>query len=768
MEMTMRTASSRAFVILVVVIAALTWSLRGNAQRPSTPAGRSGQVAAAPAGGFIASTKNGDWPAYTGDTRGTRYSPLAQITAANFKDLEVAWRFKTDNLGTRPEYKLEGTPLAVNGIVYTTAGTRRAVIALDGATGELMWVHRYPEGKRGALAPRGLSGRGLAYWTDGRGDERIIYFTPGYRMIALDAKTGQPIKTFGKDGVVDLKVGMVYGDGKQIDLETGEIGIHSTPTVVHNTILVGSAMKEGMTVKTSNNTKGNARAFDVRTGKLIWTFNTIPRPGEEGGDTWLNNSWAINGNTGVWTQISVDEELGLVYLPVESPTSDYYGAKRPGNNLYGESLVCVDLATGKKKWHFQFVHHPIWDHDMSSAPLIADVNVNGRPRKVVAVPSKQAWLWVFDRVTGEPIWPIVEKPVPKGDVPGEWYSPTQPHPPEALMYGRNAVTFPDDLIDFTPELRAQATKQIERYRYNNGVVYTPPMVGDVNGLLGSITMGAANGGTNWPGGGYDPEDHVAYAMASTATIAAESVAPPPPGFSDLEYQAGVVGQVFRERLAAGDGAYADSPQRPVNAGRGGQRPGGSAAAISAAGGTAVGPPVEAGRGAGQAAPAAGQGQGRGAGRGGGAGEGAGLTVQGLSILKPPYGVLAAMDLDKGVIKWRVPHGETPDAVRNHPLLKGMNIPKTGQSGSVGLVITKTLVVLGDSQFTTTESHPRGAMLRAYDKATGKEAGALFIPAPQSGSPMTYLARGKQYIIVAVSGGPYSGEYISFALPDDAR
>ena len=725
----MRTASSRAFVIFGLVVAALAWNLRLAGQAPS--------------GGFVASTKNGNWPAYTGDTRGSRYSPLSQITAANFNDLEVAWRFKTDNLGSRPEFKLEGTPIVVNGILYATAGTRRSVIALDGATGELMWVHRYPEGTRGSNAPRQLSGRGLAYWTDGRGDERIIYVTPGYRMIALDAKTGQPVKTFGKDGVVDLKVGVVYGEGKPIDLETGEIGLHSTPTVVRDTILVGSAMKEGMTVRTSNNTKGLARAFDARTGKLIWTFNTIPKPSEPGGDTWLNNSWAINGNTGVWTQITVDEELGLVYLPVESPSSDYYGGKRPGNNLYGESLVCVDLATGRKKWHFQFVHHPIWDHDMSSAPLIADVTIAGRPRKVVAVPSKQAWLWVFDRVTGEPIWPIEEKPVPKGDVPGEWYSPTQPHPPAALMYGHNSVHFPDDLIDFTPELRAQAEKQIARYRYVNDAVYVPPMVGDVNGLLGAITMGAANGGTNWPGGGYDPDTHTVFAMAATATIAAESVAPPPAGFSDLAYQAGVVGQEFRERLAAGTGSYADAPSQSGSRG-GGQGRGGAA---------------------GQAGGGQGRGQG-GRGAGGGGSEG-GLTVQGLSILKPPYGVLAAIDLEQGAIKWRVPHGETPDAVRNHAALKGMKIPRTGQSGSVGLAITKTLVVLGDSQFTTTESHPRGAMLRAYDKTTGKEVGAVFIPAPQSGSPMTYMAKGKQYIVVAVSGGPYSGEYISFALPDEA-
>ncbi|HET7620180.1 MAG TPA: PQQ-binding-like beta-propeller repeat protein [Vicinamibacterales bacterium] len=731
----MRIAPRSAFGFVFVLAGIAAWT--GLPTAGQSPGG----------GGFVASTANGDWPSYTGDTRGSRFSPLSQITADNFNDLEVAWRFKTDNLGSRPEYKLEGTPIAVNGVIYATAGTRRAVIALDGATGELMWVHRYPEGARGANAPRQLSGRGLAYWTDGRGDERIIYVTPGYRLIALDAKTGQPVKTFGKDGVVDLKVGVVYGDGKPIDLETGEIGLHSAPTVVKDTILVGSAMKEGMTVRTSNNSKGLARAFDARTGRLIWTFKTIPKPDEEGGDTWLNNSWAINGNTGVWTQISVDEELGLVYLPVESPTSDYYGGKRPGNNLYGESLVCVELATGKKRWHFQFVHHPIWDHDMSSAPLIADVTIDGRPRKVVAVPSKQAWLYVFDRVTGEPIWPIEEKSVPKGDVPGEWYAPTQPHPPAALMYGRNSVTFPDDLIDFTPELRAQAEKQIARYRYYNGVVYNPPMVGNVDGLLGAITMGAANGGTNWPGGGYDPETHTVFAQANTSSIAAESVAPPPEGFSDLPYQAGVVGENFRERLAAGTGTYADAPPRATR----GRQDGGAPSAT----------PGAAGRGA--AAASAGNGSGRG-GRSGG--RGGGLTVEGLSILKPPYGVLAAIDLDKGAIRWRVPHGDTPDAVRNSPLLKGRDIPKTGQGGSVGLVITRTLVVLGDPQFTTTPEHPRGAMLRAYDKATGKEVGALFIPAPQSGSPMTYMAKGRQFIVVAVSGGPYSGEYIAFALPND--
>src|SRR5213596_688709 len=405
------------------------------------------------------STRNGDWPHYNADIRGSRYSPLDQINADTFGKLEVAWRFKTDNLGTFPEYKLEGTPLAIKGVLYTTAGTRRDVIALDGRTGEVIWVHSMREGKRAAVSPRQLSGRGVSYWTDGRGDERIVYVTTGYRLVELNAKTGAPVASFGKDGVVDLKVGVVKGQGEQIDLETGEIGVHSTPLVVKDVIVVGSAMREGATVSTHNNTKGLARAFDAKTGKELWKFNTIPRPGEFGNDTWEGESWAINGNVGVWTQITVDEELGLVYLPVETPSSDYYGGHRPGNNLFAETLVCVDLKTGQRKWHFQLVHHPIWNFDMSSAPILADITVNGRAIKAVAVPGKQAFLWVFDRVTGQPVWPIEERPVPQSDVPGEKTSPTQPFPTRPPAYARQSIGI-DDLIDFTPQLREQARQVV--------------------------------------------------------------------------------------------------------------------------------------------------------------------------------------------------------------------------------------------------------------------------------------------------------------------
>ncbi len=677
------------------------------------------------------STKNGEWPYYTADLKGTKYSPLDQINASNFNQLEVAWRFKTDNFGTRPEYKLEGTPVMVKGVLYTTAGTRRSVVALDGKTGEVIWSYSLREGQRAAIAPRQLSGRGVSYWTDGKGDDRVVFVTTGYRMVELNAHTGQPVSTFGKNGIIDLKEGMVKGTGQQIDLETGEAGLHSTPLVVKDVVIVGSSFKEGMTVVTHNNTKGNVRAFDVRTGKLLWTFNTIPRPGEFGNETWENGSWATNGNTGVWTQMTVDEDLGLVYLPVETPTSDFYGGHRPGNNLFAESLVCVDLKTGKRKWHFQVVHHPIWDYDLSSAPILADINVNGKAIKAVALPSKEAFLYVFDRVTGEPVWPIEERPVPQSDVPGEKTSPTQPFPTKPPAYARQYVKIPDDLIDFTPELRAQAKDNVARYK--TGPMFLPPIVGDGKGLLGALTLGTASGGTNWPGAGYDPETHIVYAQANQSALFPISLRTPPEGFSDIQYVMGRNDTDFRVSEGPGFGTAADAPQQPRPAAA---KPKPAAAKPAAA----PAPPPTTAAGA--------------------------LTVQGLSILKPPYAVISAINLDRGDMQWQVPYGETPDVVRNHPALRGMNIPNTGQPGSVGLVVTKTLVVLGDSQITTTPSHPRGAMLRAYDKATGREVGAVLMPAPQSGSPMTYSVDGRQYIVVAVSGGAYSGEYIAYSLPSN--
>jgi quinoprotein glucose dehydrogenase len=381
------------------------------------------------------------------------------------------------------------------------------------------------------------------------------------------------------------------------------------------------------------------------------------------------------------------------------------------------------MKTGVRKWHFQFVHHPLWNWDMTSAPILADITVNGRAVKAVAVGSKQGWLYVFDRVTGQPVWPIEERPVPQSDVPGEKTAATQPHPPDKLQYARNYLKVPEDLIDFTPELRAKALETLKRYRVIPSA-FSPPMLGDANGTLGAIISGTA---TNWPGGAYDPETQTAF-MPAGNTVGARTLVAPPGEFSDIRYVSGIAGRQFREVLGPGDCCAADAPQTAERA-RQARNPGSGPAPAAFPGGVPL--------------------------------------VDGLPIQKPPYGLLAAIDLNKGEVKWQTPHGDTPDVVRNNEALKGLNIPKTGQAqtSGVGPMVTKTLVIMGDPISTTVPGRARGAMLRAYDKATGQQVGAVLMPAQQSGNPMTYMVDGKQYIVVAVSGGSYSGEYLAFRLPD---
>jgi quinoprotein glucose dehydrogenase len=667
-----RTLRTRALV-LVALAALTTVSLRG-------------QTGAA----------KGEWRTYGGDLGHTRYSALDQITPANFSKLEVAWRFKTDNLGPRLEFNLQSTPLMVGGRLYSTGGTRRAVVALDAATGELQWVHSEDEGARGSAAPRQLSGRGLAYWTDGK-EERILYVTPGYRLVALNARTGNRVSSFGSDGIVDLKADL----DSSMDLSTGPVGLHATPIIAGDVVLIGAAFETGANPRSKSNIKGAVRAFDARTGKRLWMFKTIPEPGEVGSETWQDDSWAYTGNTGVWAQISVDLELGMAYLPVELPTHDYYGGTRPGDNLFAESLVAVDLKTGVRKWHFQLVHHGIWDMDIPCAPILADITVNGKTIKAVAQPSKQGFLYVFDRVTGQPIWPIEERAVPQGDVPGERYSKTQPFPTKPAAYSRQGLAI-DDLIDFTPELRAEAVKAIEKYKI--GPIFTPPVVSKAEGPIAVLQMASQAAATNWPGGSYDPETRILYVQSQSA-VATLGLVPPPPGAApDVRYHQGTV-------LS------------------GARTSGGSGSAAGAAGGAVTAP-----------------------------------TVQGLPLIKPPYGQINAISLDTGDILWQVPHGETPDNIKNHPALKGLNIPRTGRPGIAGTLVTRTLLISGEPGFGVTATGQRGAMLRAYDKKTGAEVGTVYMPAPQTGSPMTYMLNGRQYIVVAISGGTYSGELLALRLP----
>ena len=674
----------------------------------------------------------GEWTTYGGDLANTRYSPLDQINKDNFNKLEVAWRFKTDALGPRPEYNFESTPLMVDGIVYSTAGTRRAVVALDAATGELLWMHGEHEGKRGEAAPRQLSGRGLAYWSDGR-EGRIVYVTPGYRMIALDAKTGIPVPSFGARGVVDLKA----DDDQPIDLETGEMGLHATPIVARDVIVVGAAHLPGGAPKSRIHEKGFVRGYDARTGKRLWIFHTIPLAGEYGNDTWEKDSWSYTGNAGVWAQMTVDEETNTVFLPVELPTGDYYGGHRPGNGLFGESLVAVDLKTGQRKWHFQLVHHGIWDMDIPCAPILADITVDGRPIKAVAQPTKQGWLYVFDRTTGKPVWPIEERPVPKGDVPGEWYSPTQPFVTRPPAYERQGVSV-DDLIDFTPALHEEALKLASRYKL--GPIFTPPVVSKWEGPLATLMLPNATGGANWQGGAFDPETKMFYIFTNTA-VTPLGLVKPDASRSDFDWIQGTARN-----------PNAPSPA-PSGRGRGSSEGGGPVVSEGGRGATVIseaGAPVPAGGGGG------------GGGRGGEGGPS--LNVQGLPIIKPPYGRITAIDLNTGTMAWQIAHGDTPDNIRNHPALKGLDIPRTGRQGRIGVLVTKTLTIAGEGGFATTPNG-RGAMLRAYDKATGRDVGAVFMPAPQTGSPMTYMHNGRQYIVLAIAGQGFSAELIAFRLPN---
>jgi len=619
---------------------------------------------------------NGEWRTYGGDLGSTRYAPLDRIDAGNFNTLEVAWRFKTDILGPRPDYNYQATPLMVDGVLYTTAGSRRNAVAIDAATGELLWMYRLAEGERGAAAPRLLSGRGVAYWTDGQGDARIFLVTIGYQLVALDAKTGRPVSTFGHDGIVDLKQNL----DQVVDPLDGGIGLNSAPVVARDLVIVGAAHEPGAAPRSRENVKGFVRAFDVRTGERRWIFHTIPSPGEFGNETWEDDSWAYSGNTGMWAPFSVDEELGMVYLPVEQSTGDYYGGHRPGNNLFTETLVAADLETGRRIWHYQLVHHGIWDYDIPCAPILADIVVDGRAIKAVAQPSKQGWLYVFDRETGEPVWPIEERPVEQSTVPGERTSPTQPFPTKPPPFELQGVQL-KDLIDFTPALKAEAEEIASRFKL--GPIFTPPTVRDENGKIGMVFV---PNGANWPGGSYDPETGIVYVFSHTLTRVLSLINDP--ARSDMNF------------ISVG------------------------------AGGGAVG----------------------------------GLTVQGLPFVKPPWGRITAIDLNKGEIVWQVAHGETPDAVRNHPALEGVTIPRTGRTGPIGTLTTRTLVISGEGGFFTTPSGQRGAMLRAYDKATGENVGEVYLPAPQTGSPMTYMLDGKQYVVVAVGGGTVSAELLAFALP----
>jgi quinoprotein glucose dehydrogenase len=455
-------------------------------------------------------TNDGEWRVYGGDPGHTRYAGLDQIDASNVGDLEVVWRWTGRNFGPNPNIRSSTTPLMVDGVLYATAGMRRAVVAIDAGTGETLWTWSLREDERLSVAPRPNPGRGVGYWEDGRGNARILVVTPGYHMAALDASTGVPVAEFGRDGIVDLMEGHRARDG--IDL-VGTIGSSSPPTIVGDVVVVGSAHHVGFQPPSRANTPGDIRGFNVRTGELIWTFKTIPEAGELGVDTWQDDSWTYTGNAASWAPISFDPETGYVFVPTEAPTGDFYGGHRPGSNLFSTSLLVLDSRTGERIWHFQTVHHDIWDMDNPAAPILADIVIEGQPRKVVVQITKQSFAFVFDRLTGEPIWPIEERAVPQTDVPGEWTSPTQPFPTKPAAFDRNGFT-EDDLIDFTPEIRARAAEIAAGFRM--GPLYTPPSLADAeDGTGGTLMLPYSTGGANWEGGALDPETGFLYVGTQT-------------------------------------------------------------------------------------------------------------------------------------------------------------------------------------------------------------------------------------------------------------
>jgi quinoprotein glucose dehydrogenase len=577
----------------------------------------------------------GEWRYIWGDPSANRYSPLDQINAQNFGDLEVAWIWRGDNFGPEPDFILRSTPIYADGIMYTVAGTRRTVVAIDPATGETLWTYREPFTERWATSPRDNYGRGVAYYeVDGRG---IIYMvSPGFFLHALDAKTGLPLEGFGgqipvegfpETGVVDMlaTLGHPYDVFTGIDWSVGAITTSSPPIVVNNTIIVGNSAHQGGGYTRQENVPGDVQAFDARTGEHLWTFNTIPQAGEFGNDTWENDAWQWSGNVNVWAPLSADPELGLVYLPTDAPTNDYYGGFRPGANLFGSSLVAVDIRTGERRWHFQMIHHDIWDWDLPVAGQLVDVTVDGVEIPAIVQTSKQAFVYAFNRETGEPIWPIEERPVPQGDVPGEWYSPTQPHPTRPAPYELQGFSV-DDLMDFTPELRQMALERIEGIKL--GPIFTPYVYeGNPDGYSAAAQCPSATGGTNIPGGPVmDPTTGILYVQSRKAC------------------GGGVLG------VNEDDGSF-DPGQ-----------PGATPIQMASAGG------------------------------------GGGWTsIDGLPVFKPPYGRITAIDMNTGEHLWWIPNGETPEEIANHPLLAGVDVPNTGFQGNATALVTATLLMYAEGR-----------------------------------------------------------------------
>jgi quinoprotein glucose dehydrogenase len=612
--------------------------------------------------------KPGEWRHYSNDLRSSKYSPLDQINAENASQLKILWTWDSPDIPIQEanrrlfSFAHEYTPLMVGETLYTSTSLAQ-VAAIDAKTGQTKWVFNPKSYEAGRPTNLGFVHRGIEYWTDGQQERLLLAAHDGY-LYAIDAKTGNGISEFGDGGRVNLAAAIELADAPR------NYTVTSPPVVCRDVVVVGSSINDGPQMKEAP--KGDVQAFDVRTGKPVWIFHTIPREGEFGNETWKEDSWKYTGNTNVWTLMSADEELGYVYLPLSTPTNDWYGGQRKGDNLFAESLVCVEAATGKRVWHFQTVHHGVWDYDLPAAPVLCDITVDGKQIPAVAQITKTGFTFVFNRKTGEPVWPINEVPVPPSTVPGEELSPTQPVPTKPAPFETQGST-EENLIDFTPELRAEAKAILDKF--DHGPLFTPPTE------KGTINLPGWAGGANWWGAAFDPETSILYVPSVSAPISVKLTRPDPKR-SNLTF-------------IRGGGAFG----QPVNGPRG------------------------------------------------------------LPLFKPPWGRITAINLNTGEHAWMIPHGDGPREEVSK--LVGRDVGPLG-SGGGGPVLTKTLLFVGQGAGGRGgRTGGAGSVLRAFDKSNGKVLAEVPLPAPPSGTPMTYMAGGKQYIVVATM----DRKLVAIGLPD---
>jgi quinoprotein glucose dehydrogenase len=610
------------------------------------------------------------WPYVAADAQASRYSSLTDINRDNVARLQLAWEWKPEERpkpnGATPG-NFSNTPIMIDNVVYVTTMYTR-VVALDADTGAEIWAYdpeAYQWGQNAQAT--GFTHRGITPWWDK--DKLYLFLATRHRLIKVDAKTGKPVETFGVGGEADLTKGLRWeGQFDKLHLSN-----QSPVAVYKNLIMVGFGLTDRIMHRFDP--PGFVRAYDAQTGSVVWTWYTVPRGGEFGSDTWADDSWAVTGHGNIWAAMTVDIERGLLYVPTSTPSNDYYGGRRAGANLFAETLVCLDAATGKRVWHFQTTHHGLWDYDLPAHPNLLTITVNGRRIDAVAQISKQGFTFVFDRVSGAPVWPIEERPVPTDtDVPGEKVYPTQPFPTKPPPFADQGFTL-DDAFDLTPELKALAQAEIKKYR--TGPLYTPPS------LQGTFSRPSTTGGANWGGAAVDPESALLFVKSSENPSVLK------------------IGKLDRNSKANPFAKISDADY--VNVG------------------------------------------------------GASTTfMDGLPVQKPPYAHLTAVDLNQGVIRWRVPFGKGSNLIRTHPALKGVNVPaRLGTPGAPGPIVTKGgLVFIGGAD----------DAFYAFDKSTGEEVWSAPLPRRTSGTPMTYRSRaGRQFVLIA-TGSSSDAALVAFALP----